>query len=82
MTGGAHTDGQRLATAIELIEDLFPGMHWILAKGKVHPREPLYGIRVFAEGDVDNIVAEGESDDLVECVQIAATGFHKSGMVS
>lgn len=70
MSNSELTPGQLIGEAIDTAERLFPGMDWLFGKGKVNPDEPLYGFRVFAPGTED-VIAEGEHDDPVECVMQA-----------
>ncbi|MER8754125.1 hypothetical protein [Mesorhizobium sp. M0130] len=60
-----------MADAINMANRLFPGKHWLFAKGRVRVDEPLYGFRVFEPGNTETVVAESEHDDPIECVMMA-----------
>ncbi|WP_192252071.1 hypothetical protein [Mesorhizobium silamurunense] len=70
MSSSERTPGRLIGEAIDTAERVFPGADWLFGKGKVNPDEPLYGFRVFAPGTED-VIAEGEHDDPVECVMQA-----------
>jgi hypothetical protein len=63
--------GQRMAEAFDLAEQMFEGKHWMFAKGRTRPDEPLFGFAVFAHEDDETPMAEGEAEDAVDAVMAA-----------
>lgn len=49
------------------------GFDWILARGKIRPDEPMFGMQVFRKGDRDTAIVEIESDDM--CRLVTAAGL-------
>jgi len=52
--------------ALALLEEVTPGVFYVIAKGRTRSTEPLYGVRLMF--GTDEVIAEAEHDDLCRCI--------------
>lgn len=65
--GAITNSATTVGTAVMSIPDKF---YWLIAKGRLRPAEPLYAVQILSR-DTGEIVAEGEHDDLAECIRLS-----------
>lgn len=75
----ASFEGKTLPELLAVVEAVWPGSFWHMAKGRVRQDEPLYGFQVLF--GTDEVIAEGEGDspELAVLSAIARAESHPNG---
>ena len=52
----------RYTESLDAVEPLLADFYYLLAKGKLRPKEPLYGVQIMAPDSSQKVLAEAEHD--------------------